>query len=707
MKQHFRAIFNSYPEVFFLQSRVLGVVFLALTFIQPNIALAGLIAVLAAYAFARFIGLDKQFLESGYYTYNPLLVGMGLGSLFKITILAGLLMASAGVLTLMVTIVMAHFFMTHLRLPILSLPFVIVSSILWLATSAYSNVPNSSLPIQPPPDWNVLQLDLNLPFWLAGFFKSLGAVLFAPDILVGGLFALLVLCASRVLFLLAVVGFFVGAGIRSLMLGSAEHAFNDVTNFNSILIAMSVGGVFLVPSLRSYLLAIIAVTVSTLLLDAVSVFWTMHGVPVFTLPFNIICLGTIYMLSLLNYPMVAARVGRTPEDTLDDYLANRLRYRGERRTLFLPFSGRWTVWQGFNGQWTHKGNWRYAYDFVITDEAKKTHSGDGSKLEDYYCYQKPVLCPVRGRVVRIVDDLPDSPIGQTDQANNWGNYVIIEDPRGFFVEISHLAAKSVGVKKGDWLERGAVLGLCGNSGYSPQPHIHVQVQASDYAGDGSLPFSFVSYGEMDRYIANDLPEEHAQVQPLYPDKHLDSVTNFTLDDMLHYEVLKLGKSVGQLNLKVKMAADGTFYFQSQRGMLYFGKHEGTFYFYRIEGNDPWLHLLFLALPRLPMVYRDKLVWRDYVPMGLVLLGPKRMAARFLSSFIPGLAKVQSTITFAGNERIKSMIEARTLSVKMETEVQLDAAKGFARVQVGPWELRKINLTTDNTDNTDRKKGFAT
>jgi urea transporter/murein DD-endopeptidase MepM/ murein hydrolase activator NlpD len=691
MKDHFRAIFNSYPEVFFLQNRLLGVVFFALLLIHPNVGLAGLISVLAAYAFARMIGLDRKFLESGYYTYNPLLVGLAMGSLFKITWLSVLFMMSAGVLTLIVALVMSSIFMTHFRLPILSLPFVIVSTIASLASLRYSN-----LPFQPHPEWDLLHLDSILPFWIAGFFKSFGAVLFSPDALVGMFFALLVLSASRILFLLAVLGFFVGAGMRSLMLGSMDQAFTDVTNFNAILIAMSVGGVFLVPSPRGYLLAIVSVVVSTLLLDALAVLAAEHGLQVLTLPFNMTCLGTVFVLGLVKHPMVPIRIGRTPEETLEDHLANRLRYPGGVRTLFLPFSGRWSVWQGFDGKWTHKGNWRHAYDFVITDDQGKTHGGDGSKLEDYYCFNKPVLCPVRGRVVRVVDDLADSPIGDPDRANNWGNFVIIEDPRGFCVEISHLAAKSIGVHKGDWLERGAVLGMCGNSGYSPQPHIHVQVQATDYVGDASLPFSFVSYGDAGSYIANELPREKAQVEPLYPDKRLDSVTNFVLDETQNFEVWHRQHQVGQLDVKVQMALDGTFYLESDRGFLYFGKHEGTFYFYRIEGNDPWLKLLFLALPRLPMAYREKLAWRDYVPAGLILPGPKRVAARFLSSFVPALAKVETAQTFAASDRITSVIRARTWGLQVATEMQLHATKGFARVQVGDWELRRIDEKVDTT-----------
>ncbi len=676
MKAHLKAIFCSYADVFFIPDITPGIVIFALTLVHPVVALAGMIAVVAAYGFARLVRMEKQFLESGYFTYNPLLVGLSLGYLFKLTAMTVFFVASAGVITFLVTVFMANVFLTYLRLPILSLPFVVVSSMAYLASVHYSN-----LFVRSHADSGILASDFGLPFWLAGFFKAFGAVLFAPSVAVGVALSVVMLRHSRILFLLALLGYYVGAGIRTLMVGAAAQGFADLNNFNFIFIAMAVGGMFLIPSLNSYLLAVIAVAISTVFMDAVTGFWYYYRVPAFTLPFNVVTLGMVYMLGLARHPMVPVGMGRTPEETLEMFLANRLRYRGQDRTLFLPFAGRWTVWQGFDGQWTHKGSWRYAYDFVIIDEQGRTHCGDGLKLEDYYSFNKPVLAPVRGRVVQVVNDLPSSPVGVADETNRWGNLIIIQDPRGFYVELSHLAEKSIQVKKGDWVERGAVLGMCGNSGYSPQPHIHVQAQAADTVGDATLPFSFVSYSEGIECQANNVPPEKCVVEPLYRDNRLDNITNFVLDDELCYAVSRDGRPVGELKLKVKMASDATFYFESARGQLYFGKHENTFYFYRVAGNDPWLRMLFLALPRMPLACRDGLTWHDYVPLGLVASGVRKAVVGFLSSVWPGLAAVKATLRFASDARIESITEPGPLRAGKTASVDLDRSKGFARIAV--------------------------
>jgi hypothetical protein len=252
------------------------------------------------------------------------------------------------------------------------------------------------------------------------------------------------------------------------------------------------------------------------------------------------------------------------------------------------------------------------------------------------------------------------------------------------------AGKSIRVQPGEWVERGAVLGLCGNSGYSPQPHIHVQVQATDTVGAASLPFSFVSYAAGGEYLANSLPPEQGVVEPLYCDKRLDNLMSFVLDDEQHYEVRRAGRKVDTLKLKVQMAPDGTFYLQSARGQLYFGKHEGTFYCYRLTGQDPWLRLMFLALPRMPLAYRDRLGWQDHVPAGLATNAWRGAWVGWLSAFAPRLATAKVTLTFASESRIESVILPGWGRGAMAAAVELDRQRGFARVIVGDTQLIRLD-----------------
>ena len=112
MRDTLKAVFSSYAEIFFLPGGWVASVIFLVTFTNPNVGLAGIISVVAAYCFARFVRMEKQFLQSGYYTYNPLLVGLSLGSLFQLSGLTLFFIVSSGVFTFLVTVFAANVFST-------------------------------------------------------------------------------------------------------------------------------------------------------------------------------------------------------------------------------------------------------------------------------------------------------------------------------------------------------------------------------------------------------------------------------------------------------------------------------------------------------------------------------------------------------------------------------------------------------------------
>lgn len=693
LHRHAKALADSYSEVLFLKGWKLGVAVMAITFLAPNVALAGVVAVLAAYAFARFIGMEAAFLESGFYTYNPLLVGLSLGYLFLLTPLTLFFVVTAGIAAFILTHTLFSAAWYYLRLPVLSLPFVLVSAVAYLAAGSYTNLYVGSLYPR-----SVAAFETLLPLWLGGFLRSLGAVFFVPSVLAGALLAAALLVRSRILFLLGVGGYYAGTLTLAALGGSPEQAFTNLNAFNFILIAMALGGVFLVPSLHSYLLALLAVVTSTVLLSASEVFWSRWGVPVLAFPFNAVTLGFLYALKLVEFPLLARGTG-TPEEVLDEHLTGELRHPGSQRSLALPFSGRWTVWQAFDGPWTHQGPWRYAYDFVITDPRGETHRGDGSRLEDYLAFRKPVLSPLKGRVVHVVDAHPDNPIGVTDRTNNWGNLVVLKDERGFWVEISHFAEGSIRVREGEWVERGALLGLCGNSGYSPQPHIHIQVQNSEHVGAPTMPFSFVAYQADGTFHANDTPGVGALVESLPAETALENRMGFVLDEVYRFRVAGCdrarfpGAREGTLDLTVRMAPDSTFYLDSGRGRLYFGTHDGTFYFYRMQGSDPCLRALFLALPRLPLAFRRNLRWTDHVPAGTVTWGVRRALVRLARSVVPRLGTVSVDLEFAEERRVVGRVRSGLLRREWDTQVVLHPFRAFQSVRVGDLHMERVDDET--------------
>lgn len=120
---------------------------------------------------------------------------------------------------------------------------------------------------------------------------------------------------------------------------------------------------------------------------------------------------------------------------------------------------------------------RWAYDFVV-----EPYFTGSTELTDYGCYGVPVVAPAAGYVVEAHDGEPDMTPGVI--SNNIrvpaGNFVAIRlEETGTYLIIAHLKRGSVVVKAGERVEEGQVIGQCGNSGNTSEPHIHIHHQRQD------------------------------------------------------------------------------------------------------------------------------------------------------------------------------------------------------------------------------------
>lgn len=673
-----RALCSATAEILFLRGVGTGALLLTAMLLQPSVLVMGLAGVLAAVTFARVAQLGKTYLDHGPLLFNPLLAGLSVGYLFKLSAASLFLAAAAGVLAFVLTWTLSHVLRTFLLLPVLSLPFVAVSWIVHLAAFRYAGLQAATLPAH--------VYSIGLPIYIEGFLRTMGLIFFLPNVWVGMVVMLLLLLNSRIQLLLAVSGYTLGTSIRGILTGTFAYVYYDPAALNFILVALAIGGFYLIPSPRSFALAALGVALTAVLGEAVSVFWGAVSLPVHALPYNLVTLLLLYVLGLVGQRILARYPQSSPEKTLDYELTARLRYQGSGRTIALPFTGRWMVWQGFDGQWTHQGLWRYAYDFVIWDEQGNTYSGTGLQLTDYYAFQKPVFSPIRGWVVRVVKDLPDCAVGNVDQDNNWGNHVVLYDERGFYVEISHFAQNSIEVKQGDRIERGTLLGRCGNSGYSPQPHIHIQAQLTPEIGAATVPFSFANLLVDDEFCVEATPAEHVILEPVASDRSLLQGLTFPLDSQLHFSITQKGRAIGQLTVTARMAADGLFYLDSGKAKLFFSRDEDRFMFDRLEGNDFALALLFIAMPRLPLVRQTGQFWYDYLPIGLVTTSLRRTLYQFGSSFYPRLASARYGGQWQCDRTLVGAISIPGVTSKISTSATFDRNDQLVAVSVGTRSL---------------------
>ncbi len=141
----------------------------------------------------------------------------------------------------------------------------------------------------------------------------------------------------------------------------------------------------------------------------------------------------------------------------------------------FPARGQWHVMHGGRSRATNyhfgPGSQRFAYDLVVRVDGRQrrpwTRRSDNSA---YYCWGQDILAPGPGRVVHVVDGVPENVPPR--RGTKGGNGFVIDHGFGEYSAIWHAIPGSVRVKVGDRVEPGQVLAKVGNSGRSTGPHIH-------------------------------------------------------------------------------------------------------------------------------------------------------------------------------------------------------------------------------------------
>ena len=119
---------------------------------------------------------------------------------------------------------------------------------------------------------------------------------------------------------------------------------------------------------------------------------------------------------------------------------------------------------------------QYALDINKIGRFSKISRGLGpSGSESHYIFGEPVYAPCSGKVIELKDGVADN-LGtsmQVSPADGQGNFVVL-DCQGVMISLVHLKHRSLRVNVGDFIETGTLLAAVGNSGFSQEPHLHLQ-----------------------------------------------------------------------------------------------------------------------------------------------------------------------------------------------------------------------------------------
>jgi hypothetical protein len=178
--------------------------------------------------------------------------------------------------------------------------------------------------------------------------------------------------------------------------------------------------------------------------------------------------------------------------------------------LSFPFkNGVYAVFEGGNGRASSLMNYHYGSSTHSSSRINRSmkYAVDLTKLslwgtdangimphqnERYVVFNEAVYSPCDGEVSDVVDQWPNEIPWSGQAPYNVGNHILIKSG-DFYVLMGHLQKGSIRVKVGDQIKKGDPLAKVGNSGWTSQPHLHIQAmriaKESFWRGEG-LPIIF-------------------------------------------------------------------------------------------------------------------------------------------------------------------------------------------------------------------------
>lgn len=634
IKDNAIAILNSYGMLFFSKNRFFSILILIVSFFIPQSGLAGLLSVFAAIISGRMLGFDRPQLQSGLYSYSALLFGLGFATNFEWGNAFFLLLIIGAVLTMLFSVALSSR-LNAKNIPGLSLAFIFTTWIVLLAAKQFAAMGltqrhiywvNETYALGGQQLVSIIQSIENWKIapYISGFFRSTSAIIFQGNITAGILISIGLLINSRISFLLMIVGYSI-ALLFNYMMGGFNSGdltyYNMGTNF--MLVAIALGGFYIIPSVRSFLWTLITVPIAYLLVVGLGTITYSFGLPVFSLPFCIVVILFLYCLQLRKNPgkLVTTPIQYfSPEINLYRFINGRERLMNRYYFQFaLPVMGEWMVSQGYDGKMTHKGEWSKALDFVILDNEMKTFQLPGNLPEHFYCFNKPVLCPADGIIEEVIDYVEDNEIGKNNTTQNWGNTIIIKHATNLYSKLSHLKKHSSKVIKGAYVKKGDIVASCGNSGRSPEPHLHFQIQSTPHIGSKTLsyPIAYFNSVKDDKVIFENFatPQEGTFVSNLNPNVQLQEAFNF--QPGYSFIVESDNNQNEQWEVLTDIYNESYLYCNDKNAFAYFINNGAVFYFTNYIGpKDTLLYYFYLSAYKVMLSSEKDIVIKDTYPINI-------------------------------------------------------------------------------------------
>jgi len=495
---------GTFAEIFCIKSPELGIVLLLAISINIRYAIFSTVGiVISDIAAAIFSQRGEEKVERTFHI-NGLLTAMACAWLLESANISAFLQSIISVIAIcfsLITTAALIVFLESSKLPVLTWGYSLTAGFMFQLFSIWSHEAGSHLFYWPYPT--------NAAEWIYSFLRSLGVLLYQPIPEIGLAIVITILCWSRIMFIFGLVSWLSGISIGILLSYLHVNYLWLFSAHNYFIAGMVLASVYYSPGRYNIFIAIyagiycslIAAVIQNLKPDGA---WAYLPIPAALTIW--IGLKSLFFSEIKYLVRYNTNQNLSPESS---WLSSE-RWIGifgiDEPLLIIPVRQAVCITQSFSGSMSHRGHWRHALDFQHIPINR--HGETNSSLWDVAIYS-----PAFGTVERCRDDIPDNPLGVSNFANNWGNYVIIRLDSGGWVLLAHLKQGSLTVRSGVAVNAGDYIGKVGNSGRSPFPHLHMQAQTHPGLGSRTKRFRLANYlnggeerGPLIHWIGAGIPE---------------------------------------------------------------------------------------------------------------------------------------------------------------------------------------------------------
>jgi hypothetical protein len=292
----------------------------------------------------------------------------------------------------------------------------------------------------------------------------------------------------------------------------------------------------------------------------------------------------------------------------------------------------------------------------------------------------------------VINEVEENSIGNVNTVQNWGNTIVIKHAEYLYSKISHLKKDSFKVKVGDYVYQGDIIAACGNSGRSPEPHVHFQLQAASHVGSKTLSYPisyYLSKGAEGRnqFHAFEIPAEGAKLFNPEPNDILQRAFCFIPGQKLKFETTAndIHRSA-EWEVLVDAYNQSYLYCHYTKSAAYFSNNGVTFYFTRFYGDrKSLLYSFYLGAYKILLSGYPNLTVHDALSIDGFYNGALKAAHDFIAPFYQplkatytsGCREVDDESVVLVSNAVVLVGAAKKKEINFEFKLNLDGIERFS------------------------------